>query len=94
MALPIVAEMYKLIAPLGIDLSDKNDAKGQSDMSYLGEAGMPALDFEQEPRGYFMYHHTPNDTFDKIIPEDMRYLTAAYATMFYLAAELDVDFRQ
>ena len=94
MALPIVREMHKLIAPLGVDWSDANDAVGQSDMSELGKAGMPALNFQQEPHGYFMYHHTPNDTFDKIIPEDMRYLTAAYATMFYLAAEMDVDFRQ
>jgi len=55
---------------------------------------MPSLNFQQRPNSYFMYHHTPNDTFDKIIPEDMRYLTAAYATIFYLAAEMDVDFRQ
>jgi Zn-dependent M28 family amino/carboxypeptidase len=93
-SLPIVREMHKLIAPLGVEWSDANDAKGQSDMSLLGKAGMPALNFLQEPHGYFMYHHTPNDTFDKIIPEDMRLLTAAYATMFYLAAEMDVDFRK
>jgi len=93
-SVPIVREMHKLIAPLGVEWSDANDAEGQSDMSLLGEAGMPALDFQQEPHGYFMYHHTPNDTFDKIIPEDMRLLTAAYATMFYLAAEMDVDFRK
>ena len=90
----IVREMYKLIAPLGIVWSDANDARGASDMSVLGKAGMPALNFSQNSNDYFDYHHTPNDTFDKIIPEDMRYLTAAYATLFYVAAELDVDFRQ
>jgi len=93
-ALPVVREIYKLIAPLGIEWSDANDAKGASDMSVLGKAGMPALDFAQNPNDYFDYHHTPNDTFDKIVPEDMRYLTAAYATFFYVAAELDVDFRR
>ena len=54
---------------------------------------VPALNFMQNSNNYFMYQHTSNDTFDKIIPEDMRYLTAAYATVFYLAAEMDVDFR-
>jgi hypothetical protein len=93
-SLAIVREMYKLIAPLGIEWSDANDAVGSSDMSVLGKAGMPALNFAQNSNDYFMYHHTPNDTFDKIIPEDMRYLTAAYATIFYVAAELDVDFRK
>jgi len=31
---------------------------------------------------------------DKIIDEDMRYLTAAYSTIFYLAAEMPIDFRE
>lgn len=93
-SLPVVREMQKLIAPLGVDWSDANDATGASDMSVLGRAGMPALNFLQNSNDYFHYHHTPNDTFDKIIPEDMRYLTAAYATIFFLAAEMDIDFRQ
>lgn len=93
-SLAVVREMYKLIAPLGIAWDDTNDANGASDMSVLGRAGMPAMNFLQNSNDYFHYHHTPNDTFDKIVPEDMRYLTAAYVAMFYLAAELDVDFRQ
>jgi Zn-dependent M28 family amino/carboxypeptidase len=92
-ALGVVREMHKLVEPLGIRFNDANDVHAQSDMSVLSEAGMPALHLLQNSNGYFMYHHTPNDTFDKIIPEDMRYLTAAYTTLFYLAAELDVDFR-
>jgi len=93
-ALLVVNEMHKLIAPLGIVLSEENNAKGGSDMRVLGEAGMPALNFSQNSNDYFKYHHTPNDTFDKIIAEDMRYLTAAYSTIFYLAAEMPIDFRQ
>ena len=93
-SVPIVREMHKLVAPLGIAWSDANDATGASDMGVLGRAGMPTLNFMQDSNDYFMYHHTPNDTFDKIIPEDMRYLTAAYATMFYLAAEMEIDFRK
>ncbi|MDG2376094.1 MAG: M28 family peptidase, partial [Woeseiaceae bacterium] len=89
---PVVREMHKLIAPLGIVWSDANTALGASDMGVLGRAGMPALNFAQNSNDYFDYHHTPNDTFDKIIPEDVRYLTAAYATIFYLASEMDVDF--
>jgi len=93
-ALPVVREMHKLIEPLGIAWSDANDATGASDMSVLGRAGMPALNFMQNSNDYFDYHHTPNDTFDKIIPADMRQLTAAYATMFYLASEMEIDFRK
>jgi carboxypeptidase Q len=92
-SLAFVREMHKLVAPLGIEFNDANNANAQSDMSELSKAGMPALHLRQNPNDYFKYHHTPNDTFDKIIPEDMRYLTAAYATLFYVAAEMDVDFR-
>ena len=48
----------------------------------------------QNSNDYFKYHHTPNDTFDKIIPADMRYLTSAYATMFYLASEIPINYRK
>jgi carboxypeptidase Q len=92
-SLAFVREMHKLVAPLGIEFNDANDANAQSDMSELSKAGMPALNLRQNSNDYFKYHHTPNDTFDKIIPEDMRYLTAAYATLFYVAAEMDIDFR-
>jgi len=93
-SLAFVREMHKLVAPLGIEFNDANDANAQSDMSELSKAGMPALHLRQNPNDYFKYHHTPNDTFDKIVPEDMRYLTAAYATLFYVAAEMDIDFRE
>lgn len=93
-SLAVVREMHKLVAPLGIEFNDDNDAQAQSDMSEVSKAGMPALHLRQNLNGYFRYHHTPNDTFDKIIPEDMRYLTAAYATLFYVAAEMDIDFRK
>jgi carboxypeptidase Q len=93
-ALPVVREMHRLIAPLGINWSNANDATGASDMSVLGRAGMPALNFMQNSNDYFNYHHIPNDTFDKIIPENLRHLTAAYTTIFYLAAEMDIDFRK
>ena len=93
-SLVVVHEMHKLVAPLGIEFNDANDAQAQSDMSEVSKAGMPALHLRQNLNDYFRYHHTPNDTFDKIIPEDMRYLTAAYATLFYVAAELDVEFRK
>ena len=93
-SLAVVREMHKLVEPLGIEFNDANDAQAQSDMSEVSKAGMPALHLRQNSNGYFKYHHTPNDTFDKIIPEDMRYLTAAYATLFYVAAEMDIDFRE
>ena len=52
-AIAVVREMVKLIAPLGVEWKDSNDAEAQSDVIELSKA-----------------------------------------TMFYLTAELDVDFRE
>ena len=52
-AIAVVREMVKLIAPLGVEWKDSNDAEARSDMNELSKA-----------------------------------------TMFHLAAELDVDFRE
>ncbi len=42
---------------------------------------------------YFDLHHTPNDTLDKIDPEEMAQNVAAYAAFVYLVSEMPGDFR-
>lgn len=37
---------------------------------------------------YFDYHHTADDTLDKINPEQLKQNVAAWAAVSYLAAEL------
>jgi len=40
---------------------------------------------------YFDYHHTADDTFDKVDPEDLAKNVAAYAVAALVAAEVDVE---
>jgi len=42
---------------------------------------------------YFDLHHTPDDTLDKIDPEELAQNVAAYAATIYLIADSDVEFR-
>jgi carboxypeptidase Q len=51
------------------------------------QAGIPALSLEVEGN-YFLIHHTPADTVDKIDPLDMSRSAAAVAVMTYLIAEM------
>ncbi|HEX5692998.1 MAG TPA: peptidase M28 family protein, partial [Arenimonas sp.] len=46
----------------------------------------------QDGIDYFDYHHTANDTLDKIDPRALDQQVAAYAVLAYLAAETEVDF--
>lgn len=93
-SLSAVNELAKILAPLGVELSPKNDGKAQSDMSLLSNAGMPAMNFAPDGNRYFDYHHTENDTLDKIEPEGLKQATTVYTLFSYFAANTDVDFRQ
>jgi carboxypeptidase Q len=41
--------------------------------------GVPAFNFDQEPRGYSHTHHSESDTYDKAVPEDLRQASAVMA---------------
>jgi len=89
-----IHDLAQILAPLGVSMSDKNDAVAQSDMSLLSKAGMPSVNFAADGMRYFDYHHTANDTLDKINPEDYKQNTAVYMVFAYFAAQTNVDFRK
>jgi len=93
-ALNAVREFAQQLAPLGVSLAASNDAKAQSDMGLLSKAGMPSINFSPDGSRYFDYHHTENDTFDKINLEDLQQNTAVYTMFAYFAAQTAVDFRK
>jgi hypothetical protein len=46
----------------------------------------------QDGTHYFDWHHTPNDTLDKIDPKELAQNVAVYAVFSYMAAQADGDF--
>jgi len=93
-SLNAIRELAALLAPLGVSLSPKNTAKGDSDMSALGKAGMPAVNFAPDGLAYFDYHHTENDTLDKVDPEALKQNTAVFTLFSYFALQSGIDFRK
>lgn len=92
-ALPYASALQASLAPLGVGPSD-NNARGGPDISILGRAGVPVVTPQQNGLDYFDLHHTPDDTFDKIVPEDFRQNVATYAKFVWLASETGWDFRR
>lgn len=82
-----VARLLGPDAPL-----DAAHAEGGADLIPLRAAGVPVLDVEQDETRYFDVHHTANDTFEKIVPEELDRATAAFATIVYGAASVDGGF--
>lgn len=93
-SLNAVRELAGYLAPMGVSLSPDNNAKGQSDMSALSDLGMPSLNFSPDGSDYFDYHHTENDTLDKVDPEALKFNTAIYTMYAYFAAQANVNYRK
>ncbi|MEO0881175.1 MAG: M28 family peptidase [Pseudomonadota bacterium] len=91
-ALPYARAIQNTLAPLGVTPGN-NQARGGPDIGVLALAGVPVVTPGQDGRDYFDYHHTPDDTFDKIEPDAFRQNVAAYAAFVWLAAATGWDFR-
>ena len=92
-AAPAIKTLATLLAPLGIAPST-SPAHGGTDVEAIGEAGAGVVDLAQDGTRYFDYHHTADDTLDKIDRAQLDQNVAAWAAMLWLAADSDVDFRQ
>lgn len=77
---------------MGLPMSDKKTSGGPDIIPMFNE-GVPAMRFQQDGTDYFDYHHTPDDTFDKIDPKKMAQNVAAFTTMIWLASEAETNFR-
>ncbi|GLS25602.1 M28 family peptidase [Marinibactrum halimedae] len=89
--LEAIAQMQAVLAPLGI-APGSNQASGGPDMIPMREAGVPVVGLMQNGWDYFDLHHTPNDTLDKINPDELNQNVAAYAAFIYMAAMADTRF--
>jgi len=86
-----VKQIAAVLAPLGIEHTPGQGGPGP-DISPFAGNGMAWASLRQDGSDYFDYHHTPDDTLDKIDPEALAQNTAAYAVFAYLAAEAEGDF--
>ena len=67
------------------------DAEHEGALSYLGNLLLRQGAYADATR-YFDYHHTANDTLDKVEPEALRFNVAAWATFHCFAAETATEF--
>lgn len=93
-ALAAMKQLADYLAPLGVELATQNNARAQSDMGLLTDEGMPSVNFAPDGSRYFDYHHTENDTLDKVNKDDLKQNTAVYTMFAYFTANANVDFRR
>ena len=75
-----------LLAPLGI-VRGRDRANAGADLGNWAQAGTAAIDLNQDGTRYFDYHHTPDDTLDKVDPAQLRQNVAAWTAMLAAVAD-------
>jgi Zn-dependent M28 family amino/carboxypeptidase len=63
--LPFFDSVAAGLRDLGVERGN-NESSGGADIAVLGKAGVPIVGLTQDGTTYFDYHHTANDTLDKI----------------------------
>jgi carboxypeptidase Q len=73
----------------GIEAGHVGPSGGGADIApSIQAAQIPAMSLEVDGAKYFLYHHTPADTVDKLDPQDVARCAAAVAVMSYVVADL------
>lgn len=88
---PQLLTIAALLKPLGVTLSTE-PAGGGADISPLQALGVPMLDLRQDGTTYFDFHHTANDTVERIEKAEIDQAAAAFAAAAYAAADAPSDF--
>ncbi len=76
-----------LLAPLG--MAEITTGGGGADIGPIAQAGnVPTMAYLGDAARYFVIHHTPADTIERITPEEMSKAAAAIAVVTYAVAEM------
>ncbi len=89
-AVQMAAEM---LAPLGVFIDKTPAPYGGSDTAGLQRAGAPVFLVAADGTHYFDVHHSADDTLDKVDRDQLNQAVASWATLVYLLADSDIDFR-
>ncbi|WP_298442496.1 M20/M25/M40 family metallo-hydrolase [uncultured Ferrimonas sp.] len=84
--------MAKQLESLGVKRGN-NNSWGGPDMSVLPPLGVPVAGLALDGTDYFDYHHTPDDTLDKIPPAAIQQSSAVYTVFTWLMANANSNLR-
>jgi carboxypeptidase Q len=91
----VLARVKQLAAPLaGLGAAEVFEGWAGVDIGPIVEQGVPGLAHRTDnAESYFLYHHSPADTFDKIKPADLTANVTAVAALVWAIADDPVSLR-
>ncbi|MFN3946290.1 MAG: M28 family peptidase [Allosphingosinicella sp.] len=85
-ARPIADRVAALLGPLGVTRGTAPAGAG-ADLGAWARDGVAAISLRQDGLRYFDFHHTPEDTLDKVDPAQLRQNVAAWTAMLAVVAD-------
>ena len=83
----VMHQIGTLLAPLG--MPEMTAGGGGADIGPIAQAGnVPTMAYLGDAARYFVIHHTPADTVERIAPEELSKAAAAIAAVTYAVAEM------
>ncbi|SFC82913.1 M20/M25/M40 family metallo-hydrolase [Pseudoalteromonas denitrificans] len=87
-SLPVVRAIAKQLSPLNIKHIRANKSSNGPDLIPLRKlGGLAGFSLHTDGNDYFDYHHTADDTLDKVDPVKLQQNSAAYAVFAFMAAD-------
>jgi carboxypeptidase Q len=87
----VATEIAQALQPLGIGRGQQKASGGADVQAIIKNSNLAVIDLQQDGTRYFDLHHTPDDTLDKIDPEQLRQNVAAWSTVLSIIANDDAD---
>ena len=90
-AKPLADQIASALQPLGIGRGQQKAGGGADVQAIIRNNNLAVIDLQQDGTRYFDLHHTPDDTLDKIDPEQLRQNVAAWTTVLSIVGNSDAD---
>ncbi|ASK87537.1 M28 family peptidase [Sphingorhabdus sp. SMR4y] len=91
-AKPVADAISSSLLNLGIGRSAGKAGGGADIGPIISDSNLAIIDLQQDGSRYFDLHHTPDDTLDKIDPQQLRQNVAAWSTVLSIIANSEADF--
>jgi hypothetical protein len=88
---PIIATLSDLLAPLGVTVSRESAADGGTDVAPMNRAGVLPLSVTQPADRYFRWHHSVDDTLDKVDPRELQQNVAVWTVLLNVLGNAELE---
>jgi Zn-dependent M28 family amino/carboxypeptidase len=85
--------LIKVLGPAGVVYDRQDAVNGGADVEEMAELGMPVASLRQNGLDYFDWHHTADDTLDKVKANELDQNVAVWAAFAWMVADSAVTFR-